>query len=63
MYHTYTHTYICIREQPNEKINEERIYQARVNIVLQILAFTFCISMNQKSVSHIPEQEGKRESP
>lgn len=43
-----------------KNINEERIYQAGMGIVLQILASKFFICPNQKSVSHVPGQEGKR---
>lgn len=51
---------MCIRELPNEKINEERMYQAEVGKVLQMLASKFFICPNQKSVSHVPGREGKR---
>ena len=54
---------LFIREQPNEKINEERICQAGVDIVLQILACTFFICTNQRCVSRVPWEEGKKEYP
>lgn len=41
----------------------ERVYQARMGIVLQILASKIFICPNQKSVSLVPGQEDKSVSP
>lgn len=61
IYIIYIYTYVYVSgNNPVKKKNYERIYQARV---LHSVASKLFICRNQKCVSHVPGEEGKRESP